>query len=79
MCLLEQVHDLLVMNREGLMGDMEVRSCLGQSHHEMSEFSILGEVGGWGGEGAEKLLPWTSGGWTLNSGRENPLEVHTEG
>ena len=46
MCLLEHVHDLLVMNREGLVGDVEVRSCLGQSHHEMAEFSILGEVGG---------------------------------
>ena len=36
--------DLLFTNREGLVGDVVVRSCLGQSDHEMVEFSILGEV-----------------------------------
>jgi len=30
------------VNKEGLVGD--VRSCLGQSDHEMVEFLILGEV-----------------------------------
>ena len=33
--------DLLLANREGLVGDVEVRGCLGQSDHEMVEFSIL--------------------------------------
>ena len=36
--------DLLFTNREGLVGDVMVRSCLGQSDHEMVEFSILGEA-----------------------------------
>ena len=36
--------DLLFTNREGLLGDVEVGSCLGQSDHEMVEFSILGGV-----------------------------------
>lgn len=34
--------DLLVENREGLVGDMVVRGCLG--HQEMAEFAILCEV-----------------------------------
>jgi len=32
------------MSREGLVEDTKVRSCLGQSDHEVVEFSILGEV-----------------------------------
>ena len=36
--------DLLLTNREGLVGVVEIRSCLGQSDHEMVKFSILGEV-----------------------------------
>ncbi|GAB0210105.1 hypothetical protein GRJ2_003476300 [Grus japonensis] len=36
--------DLLFTNREGLVGDVVVRGCLGLSDHEMTEFSILGEV-----------------------------------
>uniref|UniRef100_A0A8B9CU89 Reverse transcriptase domain-containing protein n=1 Tax=Anser brachyrhynchus TaxID=132585 RepID=A0A8B9CU89_9AVES len=36
--------DLLFTNREGLVGDVVVGSCLGQSDHEMVEFSILGEA-----------------------------------
>ena len=36
--------DLLFTNREGLVGDVVVGSCLGQSDHKMVEFSILGEV-----------------------------------
>ena len=36
--------DLLFTNRESLVGDVEVRGCLGQSDHDMVEFSILGEV-----------------------------------
>ena len=55
--------DLMFTNREGLMGDMEVRSCLGQSDHKMVEFSILGEVR----RGPAKVLPWMSGEQTLNS------------
>ena len=35
--------DQLFTNREGLVGDEEVRICLGQSNHEI-EFSILREV-----------------------------------
>ena len=31
--------DLLFTNREGLVGDMVVGSCLGQSGHEMVEYS----------------------------------------
>ena len=34
----------LFTNREGLVGDVEVGGCLGQSDHKMVEFSILGEV-----------------------------------
>ena len=36
--------DLLFTNRESLVGDVEVRGCLGQSDHDMVEFSILGGV-----------------------------------
>ena len=36
--------DLLFTKREGLVGDVVVGSCLGQSGHEMVEFSILGEA-----------------------------------
>jgi len=32
--------DLLFTNREGLVGDMVVRGCLGLSDHEMIEFSV---------------------------------------
>jgi len=35
--------ELLFTNRGGLVGDVEVRTCPGQSDHEMVEFSILGE------------------------------------
>ena len=35
---------LLFTNREGLVGDVVVGSCLGQSDHKMVELSILGEV-----------------------------------
>jgi len=38
--------NLLFTNREGLVGDVEVRGCLGQSDHEMVEFSILGGARG---------------------------------
>ena len=34
--------DLLLTKRKGLVGDVEVRGCLGQSDHDMVEFSILG-------------------------------------
>ena len=36
--------DLVFKNREGLVGDVVVRSWLEQSDHEKVEFSILGEV-----------------------------------
>jgi len=36
--------DLLFTNREGLVGDVVVRGCLGLSNHEMMEFSVCGEV-----------------------------------
>jgi len=35
---------LLFTNREGLVGDVEVGACVGQSDHDMVEFLILGEV-----------------------------------
>ena len=50
--------DLLITDREGLVGDGEAGSCLGQSNREMVEFSILGEVR----RGPAKLLPWISRG-----------------
>jgi len=34
--------DLLFTNREGMVGDVEGGGCLGQSDHDMVEFSILG-------------------------------------
>ncbi|XP_019469894.1 carbonic anhydrase-related protein [Meleagris gallopavo] len=37
--------DLLLTNREGLVGGVDTRSCLGKSDHKMVEFSILGDVG----------------------------------
>ena len=36
--------DLLLTNREGLVGDVEVGGCLGQRDHDMVEFLILGRV-----------------------------------
>jgi len=39
--------DLLFSDREGLVGDVVGGSCLGQSDHEMMEFSILGEARNW--------------------------------
>ena len=34
--------DLLFTNRECLVGDVEVGGCLGQSDHDVVQFSILG-------------------------------------
>lgn len=36
--------DPLFTNREGLVGDVVVGSCFGQSDHDMVEFNIIGEV-----------------------------------
>ena len=36
--------DLLLATREGLVGDVKVGDCLGQSDHEIVEFAILGDV-----------------------------------
>jgi len=36
--------DLLFTNREGLVGDVEIGGCLGQSDHDMVKFLILGGV-----------------------------------
>jgi len=36
--------DLLFTNREGLVGDVVVRGCLGLSNHEMIEFLYGGEI-----------------------------------
>ncbi|PKU40561.1 adaptin ear-binding coat-associated protein 1 [Limosa lapponica baueri] len=36
--------DLLLVNREGLVGDVKVQGRLGQSDHEIIEFSILAEA-----------------------------------
>ncbi|PKU41300.1 hypothetical protein llap_8389 [Limosa lapponica baueri] len=36
--------DLLLVNREGLVGDVKVGGHLGQSDHEIIEFSILAEA-----------------------------------
>ena len=36
--------DLLFTNSEGLVGDVKAGDCLGQSDHEIVEFSILGDV-----------------------------------
>jgi len=36
--------ELLFTNKEGLLGDVAVRGCLGLSDHEMTEFSVQGEV-----------------------------------
>ncbi|RMC09666.1 hypothetical protein DUI87_13452 [Hirundo rustica rustica] len=40
----ETMLDLLFVNRDGLVGDVVVGGCLGQSDHEIIEFSIFGEV-----------------------------------
>jgi len=39
--------DLLFTNRVGLVGDGVVRGCLGLSDHEITEFSVRGEVKRW--------------------------------
>ncbi|RMC09956.1 hypothetical protein DUI87_12744 [Hirundo rustica rustica] len=39
-----QIQDLLFANRDGLVGDVVVGGHLGQSDHEIIEFSIFGEV-----------------------------------
>jgi len=36
--------DLLFTNREGVVGDMQIRSCLGQNEHEMVDFLTFDEV-----------------------------------
>ena len=36
--------DLLFTNRDGLVGDVKVGDCLGQSDHGIVEFSVLGDV-----------------------------------
>ena len=36
--------DLLFTNSEGLVRDVKVGDCLGESDHEIVEFSILGDV-----------------------------------
>ena len=38
--------DLLLVNREGLVGDVKVGCHLGHSGHELIQFSILRNVGG---------------------------------
>ncbi|GAB0177896.1 hypothetical protein GRJ2_000254900 [Grus japonensis] len=35
--------DLLLMNREGLMGELAIGGCLGHSDHEVVEFKIFGD------------------------------------
>ena len=35
---------MLFTNSEGLVGDVKIGDCLGQSNHEIVEFSILGDV-----------------------------------
>ncbi|GAB0202528.1 mitochondrial enolase superfamily member 1 [Grus japonensis] len=35
--------DLLLMNREGLLGEMAIGGCLGHSDHEVVEFKIFGD------------------------------------
>ena len=46
--------DLLFTNKEGLVGDVEVGGCLGQSDHEMIDFSIHG--GAWRGNSKTATL-----------------------
>ncbi|XP_032304298.1 uncharacterized protein LOC116654245 [Coturnix japonica] len=46
--------DLLFASREGLVGDVKVGGCLGQSDHEMVDFSILG--GAWRGNSKTATL-----------------------
>ena len=38
--------DLLLTNREGLVGDVVVGGCLGHSDHEIIEFLVQSEEGG---------------------------------
>jgi len=60
--------DLLLVNREGLVRDVNVGGCLGQSDHEMIDFSILVKVQR-GVSRTATLNFWTSGGHTLVSFR----------
>ena len=64
--------DLLCTNRECLVGDVEVGGCLGQSDHEMVEYSILDGAR----RGNSKTATWNSGEQTLNfqkTSRGSPL------
>ncbi|GAB0206692.1 hypothetical protein GRJ2_003134800 [Grus japonensis] len=50
--------DLVLTNKEGLVGDVKLKGSLGCRDHEMVEFKILR---------AASSLPWTSGEQTLAS------------
>ena len=53
--------DLLLVNRERLVGDVVAGGCLRHSDHKMIEFSILREVR----RGISRTALWTSGGQIL--------------
>ena len=53
--------DLLLVSREGLVGDTVVGGCFGHSHHKIRVFLILRAVR----RGSAELPPWTYRGQTL--------------
>ena len=64
--------DLLFTNREGLVGGVEVRSCLAQSDCKMAEFSLLSEVRRGGQQKCYLGLLDSGLGSIQDTGREGP-------
>ncbi|GAB0177908.1 hypothetical protein GRJ2_000256100 [Grus japonensis] len=64
--------DLVLTNKEALVGDVRLKGSLGCRDHEMVEFRILRAAGGH----AASSLPWTSGEQTLGSSGICLVEYH---
>ena len=71
--------DLLFTNREDLVGDVEVRSCLGQPDHKIVEFLILGGTRRVGSKTATLDFQSTDFELLHNTDSEGPLEFSAEG
>ena len=74
--------DLLFTNRQGLAGGAKIRSYLGQSNHEMVEFSTLAEVRRGGGGAHQNCYLVLQDGrlqTVQDTGRENLWGFSPEG
>ncbi|GAB0177161.1 nucleoside diphosphate kinase 6 [Grus japonensis] len=66
------VQDLVLTNKDGLVGNMKLQGSLDYSDHEVVEFKILKQRGGC----TASSLPWTSGEQTLASSGICLVEYH---